>query len=143
MIIKGRSPTMRHVSGTHRVALDWLFGRLCCSKKFSLTSCTEAMAKTMLEQDGEERIVAKPRPTMNLAFHCVCKFFDCAESDCVEKLREYSRHLFKMIGQVQGNLTQKNSRTQRRVLMDSEKMQFCKYEETCRDRRRPGTLEFS
>ena len=25
MIIKGRSPTMRHVSWTHRVALDWLF----------------------------------------------------------------------------------------------------------------------
>ena len=25
MIIKGRSPTMRHVSTTHRVALDWLF----------------------------------------------------------------------------------------------------------------------
>ena len=25
MIIKGRSPTVRHVSTTHRVALDWLF----------------------------------------------------------------------------------------------------------------------
>ena len=24
-IIKGRSPTMRHVSRTHKVALDWLF----------------------------------------------------------------------------------------------------------------------
>ena len=28
MIIKGRSPTMRHVSRTHRVALDWLFDRM-------------------------------------------------------------------------------------------------------------------
>ena len=27
MIIKGRSPTMRHVSRTHKVALDWLFDR--------------------------------------------------------------------------------------------------------------------
>ena len=27
MIFKGRSPTMRHVSRTHRVALDWLFDR--------------------------------------------------------------------------------------------------------------------
>ena len=27
MIIKGRSPTMRHVSRIHRVALDWLFER--------------------------------------------------------------------------------------------------------------------
>ena len=28
MIIKGRSPTMRHVSRTHRVAPDWLFDRI-------------------------------------------------------------------------------------------------------------------
>ena len=28
MIIKGRIPTMRHVSRTHRVALDWLFDRI-------------------------------------------------------------------------------------------------------------------
>ena len=28
MIMKGRSPTMRHVSRTHSVALDWLFDRI-------------------------------------------------------------------------------------------------------------------
>ena len=28
MIIKKRSPTVRHVSRTHRVALDWLFDRI-------------------------------------------------------------------------------------------------------------------
>ena len=28
MIIKGRSPTMRHVSRTHRVALDWSFDKI-------------------------------------------------------------------------------------------------------------------
>ena len=28
MIIKGRSPTMRHVSRNHRVALDWLVDRI-------------------------------------------------------------------------------------------------------------------
>ena len=28
MTIKGRSPTMRHVSRTHRVVLDWLFDRI-------------------------------------------------------------------------------------------------------------------
>ena len=32
MIIKGRSPTMRHVSRTHRVALHWLLiGIICCA----------------------------------------------------------------------------------------------------------------
>ena len=33
MIIKGRSPTMRHVSMTHRVALDWLLDRITLDSK--------------------------------------------------------------------------------------------------------------
>ena len=33
MIIKGRSPTMRHVSRTHRVALDWVFDRINLDSK--------------------------------------------------------------------------------------------------------------
>ena len=33
MIIKGRSPTMRHVSRTHRVPLDWLFDRINLDSK--------------------------------------------------------------------------------------------------------------
>ena len=35
MIIKGRSPTMRHVSRTHRVALDLLFDRINLDRKDS------------------------------------------------------------------------------------------------------------
>ena len=112
MRIKGRSPTMRHESRTHRVALDWLFDKidldpkiqikcvdnkhqladtltkgnftrdewnnllhlfnishfssLCCAQHFSLTSCTKTMAKRMHEQERENRIVAKSKPTMNL-----------------------------------------------------------------------------
>ena len=36
MIIKGRSPTMRHVSRTHRVALDWLFERINLDPKIQI-----------------------------------------------------------------------------------------------------------
>ena len=36
MIIKGRSPTMRHVSRTHRVALDWLFDRINLDPKIKI-----------------------------------------------------------------------------------------------------------
>ena len=36
MIIKGRSPTMRHVSRTHRVALDWLFDRISLYAKVQI-----------------------------------------------------------------------------------------------------------
>ena len=36
MIIKGRSPTMRHVSRTHRVVLDWLFDRINLDPKIQI-----------------------------------------------------------------------------------------------------------
>ena len=36
MIIKGRCPTMRHVSRTHRVALDWLFDRINLDPKIQV-----------------------------------------------------------------------------------------------------------
>ena len=36
MIIKGRSPTMRHVSPTHRVALDWIFDRINLDPKIQI-----------------------------------------------------------------------------------------------------------
>ena len=36
MIIKGRSPTMRHVSRTHRVAPDWLFDRVNLDPKIQI-----------------------------------------------------------------------------------------------------------
>ena len=36
MIMKGRSPTMRHVSRTHRVALDWLFDRINLEPKIQI-----------------------------------------------------------------------------------------------------------
>ena len=36
MIIKGRSPTMRHVSRTHRVALDWLLDRSNLDSKIQI-----------------------------------------------------------------------------------------------------------
>ena len=36
MIIKGRSPAMRHVSKTHCVALDWLFDRINLDPKIQI-----------------------------------------------------------------------------------------------------------
>ena len=35
-IVKRRSPTMRHVSRTHRVALDWLFDRINVDPKIHI-----------------------------------------------------------------------------------------------------------
>ena len=36
MIMKGRCPTMRHVSRTHRVAHDWLFDRINLDPKIQI-----------------------------------------------------------------------------------------------------------
>ena len=94
---------MRHVSWTHRVALDWLFDRINLDPKiqikyidtknqladiltkgsftrdewnhslrlfnishFSPTVCSEAMAKRVQQDSGEERVTAKSRPMMSL-----------------------------------------------------------------------------
>ena len=40
IIIKGRSPTMRHVSRTHRVALDWLFDRINLDSQIQTNTST-------------------------------------------------------------------------------------------------------
>ena len=40
MIIKGRSPTMRHVSRTHRVTLGWLFDRINLDPKSKSNTLT-------------------------------------------------------------------------------------------------------
>ena len=49
MIIKGRSPTMRHVSRTHRVALDWLFDRINLDPKIQIKfiDTTNQLADTL------------------------------------------------------------------------------------------------
>ena len=94
---------MRHVSRTHRVALDWLFDRMNLDPKiqikyidtknqlpdiltkrnftrdewnhllcllnmshFSSTVRSEAMAKRLQQDSGEERVTAKSRPMMSL-----------------------------------------------------------------------------
>ena len=36
MMMKGRSPTMKHVSRTHRVALDWLFDQINLDPKIHI-----------------------------------------------------------------------------------------------------------
>ena len=96
MIMKGRSPTMRHVSRTHRdrinldpkIQIKYIdtknqladiltkgnFKRdawnhlltLFNISHFSSTACTAAMEKRAQQESGEERVTAKSRPMMNL-----------------------------------------------------------------------------
>ena len=82
------------------------FSLLCCSQNLSVTSGITTMAKRMQEQEGEQRIVAKSKPTtMNLVFTVLW----LCSLRLRRKAQEYSKHPVEQIGPVQGNLTQKNT----------------------------------
>ena len=49
MIIKGRSPTMRHVSRTHRGALDWSFDRINLDAKIKHVESKNQLANILTE----------------------------------------------------------------------------------------------
>ena len=83
MIIEGRSPTMRHVSRTHRAALDWLFDRINLDSKIQITyidtknQLADILTKVNFTRDEWNHLLtlfdishfsstAKSRPMMNL-----------------------------------------------------------------------------
>ena len=56
MLIQGRSPTKRHVSRTHRVALDWLFDRVNLESKIQIRYIdTKHQLANILTQDNFTR----------------------------------------------------------------------------------------
>ena len=61
MIIKGRSPTMRHVSRTHRVALDWLFDRINLEPKIQIKYVDTKNQLADLGRSGESASSASTR----------------------------------------------------------------------------------
>ena len=78
MIIKGRSPTMRHVSRTHRVALDWLFDRINLDTKIQI--------KYIDTKNQLADILTKGNVTCDEWNHLLCLFniSQFSSSDCSE-----------------------------------------------------------
>ena len=99
MIFNGRNPTLRHISRTHRVALDLIesiwtpksksdtfdtknqladiltneWDHLLCLFNIShvgSSECSEVMSKRTQKDSGEERVTAKSKPMMNLVSRC-------------------------------------------------------------------------
>ena len=78
MIIKGRSPIMRHVSRTHRVALDWLFDRINLDSKIQI--------KYIDTKNQLADILTKGNFTLDEWNHLLC-FFNVSHfssTDCSE-----------------------------------------------------------
>ena len=83
------------------------FSSSCCARNFSLTGCTKTMAKRMQEQKEDNRIVAKSRPTMNLAFS-VSTSSSTVKSPIASKSSGILKAPCRTDGQEQVNLSQDN-----------------------------------
>ena len=103
------------------------------------------MAKRMQELEGEERIVAKSKPTLNLVTHVATSSSTVQNPIASKNPVIFKAFCLKMIRQVQGDLEQEYSiKTEHRVPKAGKRCSLgCKYEETRSDRRRrPGTPQF-
>ena len=86
MIIKGRSLTMRHVSRTHIVALDWLFGRINLDPQFQI--------KYIDTKNQLADILTKENFTCDEWNHLLCLFniSHFSSTVCSETMAKRSQH---------------------------------------------------
>ena len=85
MIIKGRSPTRRHVSRTHRVALDWLFDRINLDPKIQI--------KYIDTKNQLADILTKGNFTRDEWNHLLCLFniSHLSSTNCLEVMSKRTR----------------------------------------------------
>ena len=82
MINKGRTPTLRHVSRTHRVALDWLFDRINLYSKIQIkyidtkNQLADILTKGSFTRDEWNHL---------LCFFGICHFSSTVCSDTMAK----------------------------------------------------------
>ena len=115
MIITGRSPTMRHASRTHRVALDWLFDRINLDPQIQIKYVdTKNQLADMLTQGNFTRDewdhLLRLLNTMNLStFSCshFLSFKQKAECHVLESSRNLSERRVGS-GEAAVNLVSKN-----------------------------------
>ena len=88
MITKGRSPTMRHVSKTHRVALDWLFDRINLDPKIQIkyidtkNQLADMLTKGNFTRDEWNHLL------------CLSNFSHSSSTDCSEVMSKRTKNRF-------------------------------------------------
>ena len=94
MIIKGRSPTMRHVSRTHRVALDWLFDRINLDSKIQI--------KYIDTKNQLADILTKGNFTRDEWNHLLCLFNNShfSSTNCLEVMSKRTQEDAKIFGNI-------------------------------------------
>ena len=86
MIMKGRSSTMRHVSRTYRVALDWLFDRINLDPKIQIKYIdTKNQLADMLTKGNFKRDEWNP-------LLCLFNIIHFSPTVCSETMAKRSQH---------------------------------------------------
>ena len=67
------------------------FSSVCCSQNFSSASCPNTMAKRMQQGHGEERIVAKSKPTLNLVSKTEASSSTVRRDDSTRRLTTHTK----------------------------------------------------
>ena len=86
MIIKGRSPTMSHVSRTHRIALDWLFDRINYEPKIQIkyvntkNQLADILTKRTFSSDEWNHLLGLFN-IMNFSVYCCSHFSNFLSDD--------------------------------------------------------------
>ena len=116
VVIKGRSPTMRHVSRTHRVAFDWLFDRINLDPKIQI--------KYIDTKEQLADILTKGNFTRDEWNHLLCLFnisqfisTDCSgvmskrlqQDSTEERVTAKSRPMMSLIARVPSNVSSSTS----------------------------------
>ena len=85
-MIKGRNPTTRHVSRTHRVALDWLFDRINLDPKIQI--------KYIDTKNQPADILSKGNFTRDEWNHLLCLFniSHISSTACSDTMAKRSQH---------------------------------------------------
>ena len=90
VIMHGRSPTMRHVSRTHRVALDWLFDRIDLDTKIQIkyvdtkNQLADILTNGSFTRDDWNRLLCLVNTMNNSMFSC-CHFSQINDPQAMSK----------------------------------------------------------
>ena len=140
MIIKGRSPTMRHVSRTHRVALDWLFDRINLDPKIQIkyietkNQLSDVLTKENFTRDEWNHLLTLFNISHFSSTTCIAAMAKRAQQDSgEERVTAKSRPMMSLIARAPSNLSSSASESPGKRSFESQSplsMQAEKYDRT-------------
>ena len=116
MIIKGRSPTMRRVSRTHSVALDWLFDRINLDPKIQIkyidtkNQLADILTKGNFTRDEWNHLLCLFNISHFSSINCLEVMSRRTQEDAgEERVTAKSRPMMSLIARVPSNVSSSSS----------------------------------